>query len=393
MKILWVKSDFLHPTTKGGHIRTLGILKQLHARHEIHYVALDLADQPGGFERSSEYSATAYPIAHRSPSHASPRFLLQAASNIFSEFPLSVARYTSDAMKRQVSELIAFEKFDAIVCDFLFAASNIADLSRATLFQHNVEAQILHRRIEHTSNAIERVFLHTQHEKLRRYEREVCRAVKRIVAVSEEDAETMRADYGAPYVRSVPTGVDIDYFRPPDEVERSPNLVFVGSMDWSANVDGIQWFVAEILPRIRQRLPDCFFTIAGRRPGAATRKIAEDYPHIRVTGTVDDVRPYLWGSAVSIVPLRIGGGTRLKIFESMAARVPVVSTTIGAEGLHVSNGENIRIADAPEDFADRCIELLSDPAARCRLASSAWEMVTACYSWEVVSRKFEECLI
>ncbi|HMD49197.1 MAG TPA: glycosyltransferase [Bryobacteraceae bacterium] len=392
MKILWVKSDFLHPTTKGGHIRTLGILKQLHARHEIHYAALDLADQPGGFDRSSEYSTQAYPVPHRAPPHVSPRFWLQAAGNLLSELPLSVARYTSDAMKRQVSELIAFEKFDAIVCDFLFAAPYFPDLGRVTLFQHNVEAQILRRRIEYASNAIERKFLHNQHEKLRRYEREVCRAVKRIIAVSEEDAETMRGEYGAPDVRSIPTGVDIDYFRPPQEVERSQNLVFVGSMDWAPNVDGIEWFVGDILPRIRQRLPDCLFTIAGRLPGASIRKIAQEYHHIRVTGTVDDVRPYLWESAVSVVPLRVGGGTRLKIFEAMAARIPVVSTTIGAEGLAVSNGDNIRIADTPEDFADRCMELLADPAARCRLASSAWEMVAACYSWEVVSRRFEECL-
>jgi polysaccharide biosynthesis protein PslH len=236
------------------------------------------------------------------------------------------------------------------------------------------------------------MFLHKQHEKLRRYERQVCRAVKRIIAVSEEDAETMRAEYGAADVRPVPTGVDIDYFLPPEQVERSQSLVFVGSMDWSPNVDGIEWFVGDILPRIRQRLPDCFFTIAGRLPGASIRKMAGVYPHIRVTGTVEDVRPYLWESAVSVVPLRIGGGTRLKIFEAMAARIPVVSTTIGAEGLAVSNGHNIRIADTPEDFADRCMELLADPAARCRLASSAWEMVAACYSWEVVSRKFEECL-
>jgi hypothetical protein len=104
-------------------------------------------------------------------------------------------------------------------------------------------------------------------------------------------------------------------------------------MDWQPNVDGIRWFVADILPRIRQRLPSCRFMIAGRRTGPSIRKMAGDYPCIRVTGTVDDVRPYLWESAVSVVPLRIGGGARLKIFEAMAARIPVVSTAIGAEGL------------------------------------------------------------
>ena len=393
MKILWVKSDFLHPTNKGGHIRTLGILKQLHTRHEIHYVALDLGDQPGGTERSSEYSTKAYPIPHRAPPHDSPRFWLQAAANLPARLPLGVGRYVSDAMRRQVSDLIAREDFDAIVCDFLFAAPNIPDLTRATLFQHNVEAQIWQRRLEHATGALERKYIRSQHAKMRRYEREVCREVKRIIAVSEQDAAIMRTEYGARDVRCVPTGVDIDYFRPPGEIERTQSVVFIGSMDWQPNVDGVRWFVAHVLPHIRQRLPSCRFTIAGRRPDASIRKLTDDDPYIRVTGTVDDVRPYLWESAVSVVPLRIGGGTRLKIFEAMAARIPVVSTTIGAEGLDVANGRNISIADTPEEFADRCLELLADPAARCRIASQAWEMVATCYSWEVVSRKFEECLI
>lgn len=392
MKILWVKSDFLHPTTKGGQIRTLEILKRLHTRHEIHYVALDLADQPGGVERSSEYSTHAYPIRHSAPPHGSPRFWMQAAANLVSDLPLAVSRYASGAMKRRISGLVERENFDAIVCDFLFAAPTIADLAPATLFQHNVEAEIWRRRLEHASGAIEHRFIENQYRKMRRYESEVCRAVRSVIAVSEQDAETMRCDYGAVDVRVIPTGVDIDYFRPPEEVQRAESLVFVGSMDWDPNIDGMQWFVGEVLPRIRQWRPRCGLTIAGRRPDASIRKLSEEYPHIRVTGTVDDVRPYLWEAAVSIVPLRIGGGTRLKIFESMAARIPVVSTTIGAEGLNVSNGDNIRIADTPEDFADRCLELLADPTARCRQAASAWEMVANCYSWEVVSQQFEKCL-
>jgi glycosyltransferase involved in cell wall biosynthesis len=392
MKILWVKTEFLHPTTKGGQIRTLETLKRLHARHEIHYVALDLAEQPGGVERASEYCTKAYPIPHGAPPRSSPRFWMQAARNLGSPRPLSVTRYESEEMRRQVSSLMARESFDAVVCDFLFAAPSISELAPATLFQHNVEAEIWRRRSEHASGTLERKFLEGQYRKMRRYESEVCRAVKRVIAVSESDAETMSAEYGIHDVATVPTGVDVDYFGPPEERERAPNLVFVGSMDWTPNVDGVQWFVSEVLPSIHQRRPDCGFTIAGRRPDPAIRKMAEQYPFIRVTGTVEDVRPHLWEAAVSVVPLRIGGGTRLKIFESMAARTPVVSTSIGAEGLPVDSGRNIRIADSPEDFADRCLELLADPDARCRLASAAWEMVAACYSWEVVSRKFEECL-
>src|SRR5207253_1590864 len=131
----------------------------------------------------------------------------------------------------------------------------------------------------------------------------------------------------------------------------------------------------------------------GRRPGARIRQLAEQDHHIEVTGTVPDVRPYLWRSAASIVPLRIGGGTRLKIYEAMAAKIPVVSTTVGAEGLDIRPGENILIADSPRDFADRCVEMLEDADSRRRVAETAWEMVASCYSWEVVSQKFEALLV
>ena len=112
-----------------------------------------------------------------------------------------------------------------------------------------------------------------------------------------------------------------------------------------------------------------------------------------MTGTVDDIRPYLWGSAVSIVPLRIAGGTRLKIYEAMAAMIPVVSTSVGAEGLDIRNGEDIHIADSPADFAERCLALLDDPTGRSRMADVAFSIVASRYSWEIVSRKFEELLV
>lgn len=232
---------------------------------------------------------------------------------------------------------------------------------------------------------------------MERYECEVSRAVKSVIAVSEEDAGMMRSAYGVSRVNAVPTGVDIDYFTPPAEAvaaeaDGRTDLVFLGSMDWMPNIDGIGWFAGEVLPLIRRRRPECSLVIAGRRPDAEVKKLAEEDARIQVTGTVADVRPSLWGSAVAIVPLRIGGGTRLKIYEAMAARVPVVSTSIGAEGLDVRNGENILIADSAREFADSCLRLLEDGGERRRLVNAAWGMVSGCYSWEVVARKFEQLL-
>ena len=224
------------------------------------------------------------------------------------------------------------------------------------------------------------------------YEGEVCRSVRKVVAVSQADAETMRHTYGVSRVSPIPTGVDLDYFARPMSAPKLANLVFLGSMDWMPNIDGAVWFVREVLPLIRRRRPDCSLAIVGRRPTSEVGKLAESDSGITVTGTVPDVRPWLFGSLAAIVPLRIGGGTRLKIYEAMAAKVPVVSTTIGAEGLDVADGENIHLADMPDDFAARCVALLDSESERERLASNAWDMVASSYSWDAITRGMERLL-
>ena len=212
-----------------------------------------------------------------------------------------------------------------------------------------------------------------------------------VIAVSETDAELMRSRFGIEQVSSVPTGVDIEYFEKPESSSLLYDLVFVGSMDWMPNVDGMRWFLAHVLPLIRQGKPDCRLAIVGRNPPQELLDAAKD-PGITVTGTVPDVRPFLWQSALSVVPLRVGGGTRLKIFEAMAAGTPVVATTIGAEGLPVRHGETIRIADTAQQFAADCLHLLAHPQDRQRMAQQAVELVRQNYSWEQVTKGFERLM-
>ncbi len=169
------------------------------------------------------------------------------------------------------------------------------------------------------------------------------------------------------------------------------DLVFVGSMDWMPNIDGIRWFLDEVLPRVRATKPDCRVAIVGRNPPSSITAEAKD-PLITITGTVADVRPFLWQSAVSIVPLRVGGGTRLKIFEAMAAGTPVVSTTIGAEGLPLKHGETIRIGDTAEAFAAECLDLLNNREARRDLVGAGLAIIREKFSWEQVTHCFEETL-
>jgi glycosyltransferase involved in cell wall biosynthesis len=264
------------------------------------------------------------------------------------------------------------------------------DLSRCVLFQHNVEAQIWRRHVEHARTPLHRAYFGLQYKRMEKYEGKVCRQVRRVVAVSDADAEAFRTRYGAADVRTVSTGVDIDYFRPSSNDPQIPaaDLVFVGSMDWMPNIDGIRWFVAEVLPGIRRHRPAATLAIVGRKPVADIAALGRRDAQIRVTGTVPDVRPWLHGSTVSIVPLRVGGGTRLKIYEAMAARVPVVSTAVGAEGLDVRDGHHIRIADSPAAFAAACLELLGDADRRRAIERAAFDLVASKYSWDAVTAGF-----
>lgn len=391
MRILWVGPGFLHPTNRGGQIRTLEMLKRLHARHQVHYIGFNNPAQPEGPERSHEYCTRAFPIPHEAPPRRSPKFAAQLAGNLFSSMPLSLSRYRSTAMSDKISELRAAIEFDCVVCDFLTPAPNFADMSKVVLFQHNVETMIWRRHVEQGRDPVRKAYFRTQAERMEDWERRMCRAAARVIAVSPQDAETMRKMFAVEAI-SVPTGVDLDYFRRPQNPPRSADLVFVGSMDWMPNSDGVNYFVREILPLIWERKPDCTLAIVGRSPSPSIAALAKQDSRIQVTGTVSDVRPWLWGASVSIVPLRIGGGTRLKIYEAMAAGTATVSTSIGAEGLDVTHPANIRLADSPNDFAGQCLALLDDASQGQSVADDALRLVTSHFSWDVVTADFERLL-
>jgi glycosyltransferase involved in cell wall biosynthesis len=299
-------------------------------------------------------------------------------------------------MRSFLEDVIRREHFDRAVVDHLAPTAYFPDLPHAVFFQHNVETVIWRRHVTHASSLLHRWYFQLQARRMYEFERRVSLAAGQIVAVSAADASAMRELFGVTRVSEIPTGVNLEYFRPPkasSAAATTADMVFVGSMDWLPNVDGVLYFAREILPLIRRRRPGCSLAIVGRTPPPNITALAARDSRILVTGTVPDIRPYLWSAAVSIVPLRIGGGTRLKIYEAMAARIPVVSTTIGAEGLSVHPPIDIRIADTPQDFADRCLELLSNAEDRRQIAAAAEEMVTANFSWERVSRCFEGILL
>jgi glycosyltransferase involved in cell wall biosynthesis len=392
MKILWVCPFFLHPTDRGSQIRTLGTLKELHKRHEIHFVALIDPRNLEGLQRSSEYSSRHIYAEHSAPRRGSLGIIPQLVSSIVHPVPLAVFRYSSRKLRHEIDALIAAEHYDSIVCDFLSSAPNVKDLGQCVLFQHNVETTIWQRHVEQTRSRVKKLFFQMQARKTEAYERKICRMAKHVIAVSEIDASRMKRMFGIETVTSVPTGVDVEYYAPRGAVSPISDIIFSGSMDALQNADAVAYFLSKVFPLIRDRLPGATFTIAGRAPDASVLKAAKGLTGVYVTGYVEDMRPYLWGAKISIVPMRIGGGTRLKIYGCMAAGVPVVSTTVGAEGLRYTDGEDIVLADDPGDFAAACVRLLSDDAARHTIAHNALMRARSEFSWEAVSREFEAIL-
>jgi sugar transferase (PEP-CTERM/EpsH1 system associated) len=393
--ILWVKNELLHPLDKGGRIRTYEMLRRLRDHHRVTYVALDdgttTAEQR---TRALEYCDDLVLAPWRRAPLRGWRRGLAILRNVFSSLPFAIAPYRSSAMTRAIRErCTGDDRADVVVCDFLVPALNVPEglPCPVVLFQHNVEAMIWERRTRVAGNPILRLYMGEQWRRMRVLEREQCLRFDHVVAVSPEDAAVFRAQYGVERVSSVPTGVDTDFFRPSGTVPRTPaSIVFTGSMDWMPNEDGMVFFVEEVLPRIERAVPEVTLTIVGRNPTARVRALGEGRPRISVTGTVPDVRPYLESAAVVVVPLRVGGGTRIKIYEAMGMERAVVSTTIGAEGLDVTDGEHIVLADDADAFADAVIALLESPERAAQIGQSAAAHVRAHFGWGSVAEQFAE---
>ena len=394
MHILWLKTELLHPLDKGGRIRTYHMLRELVRRHRVTYLTLDDGRASAdAIERAKEYCTDLVRVPVRQAAKRSPRFYWELVRNLASPLPYAVSKYRSPAMKREISRIIEGESIDLVVCDFLFPAVNVPEQLPipAVLFQHNVEAMIWQRHAAVASQPLRRAYLHRQWRRMYAFERAQCRRFDHVVAVSPEDVAWFVREYGVRGASHVPTGVDTGYFRPTRTSSVDANgVLFTGSMDWMPNEDAVTYFADAILPRVEAEVPGVTLSIVGRNPSPSVLALAPRHPRIRVTGTVPDVRPYLEEAGVFVVPLRIGGGTRLKIFEAMAMEKAIVTTSVGAEGLPVRDGEHLLIADTPEAFAAAVTRLLRDPDYAAALGTRAAELVRSRFGWDQAAEQFAD---
>ena len=394
MKILWVKAGGLVPPDTGGKIRSYNILRQLARQHSVSFFSFYAAhahDQHPSLSRLFD-KLVCLPLPMPAPK-SGKEFLayLRYAVSLDS---YSAMKFCRAPVAPALRALLSETNVDVIVCDFLFAAPVIPwDLPcPKVLFAHNVEATIWRRHYEVARNPLWKAVSWREWKAMERAERAYLRKADHVIAVSEADARSFSQFLEGSKITVIPTGVDTEFFQPRPGEEVPCSLVFTGSMDWLPNEDGIFYFAEQILPRIRRQLPEVQLWVVGRKPSRRLQKLSREQPHITITDRVEDVRPYLARGAASIVPLRIGGGTRLKIFEAMAMGKAVISTTLGAEGLPVKNREQVLIADGEQDFSRSCIELLSNSELRNQIGLAARKLVSTQYGWPKIADAFAEVL-
>lgn len=385
MRVLFVTTAVPYPPDTGGKLRTYHLLRHLSKRHDITLVVLD-SEGTAHYDPVGDICKRVVSVARTGNSHGRLGALGELLIAPVRRGPVIATRYSSEALVRTIERLFGSGDYDLVHCDSVSVAGSVTAAigNPHCMGTHNVEAQIWARYASVERHPLKKAYILNQLDKVRRYERENYRRFSHCLVVSEDDGLLLGKWYGIDRVSIVPNGVDVEHFRPVEHPPVSPNVAFVGSMDWRPNQDAVLFFFKEIWPLIKRKKPKATFTVVGRKPPVSISGLCDLDQNVRVTGGVDDVVPFLWEASVSVVPLRVGGGSRIKILESLAACRPVVTTNVGVEGL---NGirQWVRVADEPQSFAECVIEVLQDPKGSMSGRLAARDFVVQNYSWSAVA--------
>jgi sugar transferase (PEP-CTERM/EpsH1 system associated) len=396
-KFLFLTPDLPYPPHQGAAIRTLNLIKNLAPRHEIHLLSFNQArDASGRIEPLADYCAsiTTVPSPHRSTAR-------RAMSVLFSPSPDMALRLPSpefsDALRISLSrERFDFAQVEAIeMVQYGLAVKDMSVYPRPMVVFDDINAEyLLQKRAFETdarqpSRWLAALYSYIQWRKLQRYEAHACRQLDRVIVVSEADAKALQSLVPALQCAVVPNGVDTDLFCPREAGDSDTKLVFTGKMDFRPNVDAVLWFTREVLPLIRQEVPQASLMVVGRNPHARLQHL-QGSPDVVLTGYVDDVRPYVGEAAVYVVPIRVGGGTRLKLLEAMSMSKAIVSTSLGCEGIGVHSDRELVIADDPASFAGAVVALMRDRERRSELGVSARQLAVAQHDWRHIAPLLEQ---
>jgi glycosyltransferase involved in cell wall biosynthesis len=395
-RLAFVSTVFLQPEDAGGKIRSSNVLRGLKGgAFETTLVS------PGTTAQVTQWAPELARLADHfvpwTPQDHQPRWM--RAFDLMGRVPVNVAHGVTREARATVERVLAEGGFDVAVFDFVHATElmPVALNAASVCFTHNVETEIFERHAQNTRGSAMGWVWASQAGKMRRYERQALQRYSSVIAVSDRDARQFTKDFDLGEVAVIPTAVDLDFFSWSEPLAEPasarPTVVFTGSMDWMANVDGVEYFLGEVWPLVLAQLPEARFVVVGRNPPAALVRQARASNGVEFTGFVDDVRPHVRQAQAFVIPLRVGGGTRIKAFEAMAMGCPVVSTAIGIEGLDVEPDRHFLLRDSAQAMAQGVIELLTDAPLRVSLSTAARQVVEQRFGHMAAAQVFERiCL-
>ena len=386
LKILFLSPTVPFPLTDGGRIRVFNLLKQIATKNDVTLLALET--QPTDAEGVAQLQQLGIQV-HLVPN--APILPPVSFGTLLKAFlrrqPITIARYDLPIYRQKFRELIATETFDLVHYEMFHTAQFYTEGHLpGVLSQQNVDSEIWRRLCRETVNPFYKFAYWTQQLAFQRYERVLSPKFDAVTCTSDIDAIVFQQHCAEDVIEIIPNGVDITHYQPDVSTEGPAHLIYIGSMDWYPNEDAVGFFADEVLPRIQERVPDVRFSIVGGNPSARVQKLSER-KGVVVTGRVPEIKPYFAEATVFVVSLRIGSGTRLKILEALAMGKAIVSTSVGAEGLDLKDGEEIFIADEPIAFADAVIRLLTDASLRRRIGGNGRARVERDYDWRSIGEK------
>ncbi len=392
-KLLFVSPRFLFPADSGGKIRTTQILRGM--KNGAFDITLVSPVTKSDVEKYSDELITICDhFVYWEEAARGFTYQIKRLFGLLSKLPISVFSDRNSKAQRTIQKELKNNP-DLIVFDFLHSTVNLPQKIEVPtiIFTHNVEAEIFQRHYDVSQTWFKKMLWNNQCLKMKSYEGRILNDFDTVVAVSKKDAEIFSELYELDDVEIIPTGVDLDYFKY-QEPCMSKTIVFTGAMDWMANIDGMGYFLEEIWPGIVKHEPDASVLVVGRNPPQSlVDRVRKTTSNWKFTYFVDDIRPYVATAALFIIPLRVGSGTRIKAFEAMAMGCPVISTSVGIEGLAVKNEENCILADDAEIFSSNVVRLLRDGDERNNLSRNARKFVEEKYSYKNASNKFQEICI
>lgn len=391
-RVLFLSQVLPYPLNSGPKLRAYYVLRHLATRYAVTLVAFyGDAWELQHVDHLASFCESVHPVLRQRSRVQDGLALLRS---LLTGRPFMIIRHHHRVMARAVDGLLdTTTRYDLVHVDQLKMGQYVEHLDGLPklIDKHNAYANVVKGVAETERSLLRRLVARLDWPRLARYEGWLCRQFDHVVAVTEEDRAVLQEWAGQPLdITVIPIAADP---RSSEPVQRRPDatdILSVGSMFYPPNVDGTLWFAEAVYPRIKARLPSARVCLVGSRPAPAIRRLAQKDPSIEVTGYVPDLQPYLERSAVLIAPLQFGSGMRVKIIDALTREIPIVSTSLGCQGIGVTSGENILIADDPDDFADKVVQVIQNRGLADSLAANGRQLIEQEYDWRVVYQKFDE---